>query len=235
MAQTIAISRQRGSGGAFVGRALADRLGYRYIDREMLRDAAEYLSAQDSQQSVTTSARSWWDRLGRTFGLGGPDCGYIPPTSDDVYEGELFEIQKRLIREIDEGQPAVIVGRGAAQMLRGRPGVISVFLHAPDANRIQRVKAVYHLADAHAAQKMVHDSDRDRARFIHALAAIEWTDSRVYDLAIDTAAIGLEMTIDLLARAAGADVTGHQSPVASHTSAATSQKPEIEGGRTERC
>jgi len=197
---TIAISRQRGSGGAFVGRTLADRLGYRYIDREMLRDACEYLSTSESEEQRAEAAGSFWARLGQTFGLGGPDCGYVPPTTDAVYEGELFEIQKRLIAELVGAEPAVVVGRGAAQTLRGRPGVVTVFLHAPDAWRVARVQDLYKL-DAAAARRDVHDSDRDRRQFIRALADVDWTDARVYDVALDTAALGFDAVIDLLVRA----------------------------------
>ena len=187
-----------------MGRALAERLDLRYIDREMLRDAAEFLCAQDAEQRATPGQSSWWSRLGQTFALGGPDCGYVPPSSDAVYEGELFDIQKRLIAELVEDCSAVVVGRGAAQTLRGRPGVLSVFLHAPEAWRVDRAQQIYGLSGAEAARRMVQDSDRDRARFIKASAGIEWTDSRAYDLAIDTAAIGLDAAVDLIVRAADA-------------------------------
>jgi cytidylate kinase len=200
--RTIAISRQRGTGGAFVGRALADRLNFRYIDREMLRDASEYLSTKETEEQAAEAAGSWWSRLGKTFALGGPDCGYVPPTTEAVYEGELFEIQKRIIAEVCEGEASVVVGRGAAQSLHGRRGVVTAFLHAPEAWRIERVQELYGL-DAAKARKDVHDSDRDRRQFIRALADIDWTDARAYDISLDTSTLGFEATIDLLARAAG--------------------------------
>jgi cytidylate kinase len=196
--KTVALSRQRGSGGSYVGRLVAERLGLRYIDREMLRHAAEYLREQGRSEPITTARASWWSRLGGAFALGGPECGYVPPSSEVVYEGELFEIQKRLIQEIVDGHVAVIVGRGAAQTLRGRPGVVSVFLHAPEPWRVERVQQVYGIADRRAAHRAVHDSDRDRGRFIEALAGVDWTDSRGYDLVVDTAAIGFEAAADLI-------------------------------------
>ena len=58
-----------------------------------------------------------------------------------MYEGELFEIEKKIIQEVVDGQiatePTVIVG--AAQTLRGRACVLSVFLHAPEKWRIERL------------------------------------------------------------------------------------------------
>lgn len=207
--KTVAISRQRGSGGSYIGRALADRLNLRYIDRQMLRDAAEYLRTHDPEERVEPTG-SWWARLGQTLALGMPEAGYVPPASEADYEGELFEIEKKIIKQVVEGQiavePTVLVGRGSAQTLRGRACVLSVFVHAPEKWRIERAQQAYSLADTAAAERMVRESDRSRARFIKAVAGVNWTDACSYDLTIDTAAIGFEAAVDAIARAADARV-----------------------------
>jgi cytidylate kinase len=207
MTKTIAISRQRGSGGSYVGREVADRLGLRHIDRQMLHDASEYLCAQEATAeaaaaAATSSGGSWWSRVSAAFAIGAPEYGYVPPSSDAVYEGELYEMQQRIIGEVVQAQDSVIVGRGVAQTLRRRPGVISVFLFAPEPWRIARTQEIYGLGDTAAAERLVHESDRDRRRFIRAIADIEWTDAHAYDLAIDVSSIGLETTIDLIVRVA---------------------------------
>jgi cytidylate kinase len=115
----------------------------------------------------------------------------------------LFDIEQRLLMEIVDEQDAVIVGRGAAQILHGRPGVISVFLHAPEAQRIERVQQIYQLADRGAARRMVQRSDIDRAQFVRALNGCDWTDLRRYDLVVDTSSIGFDGCIDVIMRAAG--------------------------------
>src|SRR5687767_12481326 len=205
--KTVAISRQRGSGGSYVGRAIADRLNLRYIDRQMLREAAEYLRQHDPEEKIAPSG-SWWARLGQTLALGAPEVGYVPPAPDVTYEGELFEIEKRIIQRVVEGQiaaePTVIVGRGAAQTLRGRACVLSVFVHAPEAWRVDRAKQVYSLADTSAAQKMVRESDRSRSRFIKAVANVDWLDADAYDVAVDSSALGFEAVIDIIVRAVDA-------------------------------
>jgi cytidylate kinase len=206
--KTVAISRQRGSGGSYIGRAIADRLGLRYIDRQMLRDAAEYLRTHDPEERVEAPVGSWWSRLGQTLSLGVPEAGYMPPDADAHYEGELFEIEKKIIQQVVEGQianePTVIVGRGAAQTLRGRACVLSVFLHAPEKWRIERAQQVYSLADTAAAERMVRESDRARARFVKAVAGVAWTDASVYDLTVDTSALGFEAVVEVITRAVDA-------------------------------
>jgi len=81
-----------------------------------------------------------------------------------------------------------------------------VFLHAPEAWRIERVKEVYAVASDSEAQRMLRESDRARARFVRAIAGCEWTDVRGYDLALDTAALGFDAAVDIIVRAVDARV-----------------------------
>jgi len=196
----IAISRQQGSGGSYIGRAVAERLGFLYFDREMLRAVAEYLKEHEHDSKHDERADSWFDRLGTFFAVGSLETGYVPPSPTVLYEGELVGIENRLIREIVDDHVAVIVGRGAAQMLRGQSGVVTIFVHAPDEWRVDRVHEVYKTVDRAEASRMVRQSDQERTRFIRRLAEAEWTDPRCYDLAINSKSLGFDGAIDLIVR-----------------------------------
>jgi cytidylate kinase len=196
----IAISRQQGSGGSYIGRAVAERLGFRYFDREMLRAVAEYLKEHEHDPQDEQRADSWLDRLGTFFSIGTIETGYVPPSPTVLYEGELVGIENRLIREIVDDHVAVIVGRGAAQMLRGRPGVLTVFVHAPEQWRVDRVQQIYKTADRAQASRMVRESDHERNRFIRRMAEAEWTDPRCYDVAINSMTLGFDTATDLIVR-----------------------------------
>lgn len=204
--KTIAISRQQGSGGAYVGHLVAERLGLRYIDRELLRHAAEYLNARREPEPDRAAAPSWFERLAQTFAAGGAEVGYVPPPTEAIYEGEIFETERRLMLEIVEARESVFVGRGAAQALRGQPGVVTVFLHAPDAWRAERLQRIYKMADRRDAERLLRDSDRERARFLKALNGCDWTDARNYDLAIDTSTVGFDACVGAIVRVCGAVV-----------------------------
>jgi cytidylate kinase len=201
--KSIAISRQHGSGGSYIAQAVAERLGFRYFDREMLRIVAEYLSEHGSNKDAH-AAESWFDRLGTPFALGSLETGYVPPAATVLYEGEIVGIEERLIREIVDDHVGVIVGRGAAQLLRGHPRLLTVFVHAPEPWRVDRVQQVYKTADRAQALRMVRQSDQERTRFIRKVANLEWTDPCCYDLAINSKTLGFDAAVDLLVRLATA-------------------------------
>jgi hypothetical protein len=76
-----------------------------------------------------------------------------------------------------------------------------VFLHAPNAHRIARVREVYRLDDA-AAAEAVRDSDRNRSRFIHQLTGAPWGSPGSYDISLDTAALGRDAAAEIVLAAA---------------------------------
>lgn len=193
----VTIARQMGSGGGHVGRALAERRGWRYIDGVMLRDASEYLRVHDPNlERVGERIDTWWTAMSGAIAMGGlSGLGMLPVES--AREAEVADIERRIIQEIAQQHAAVIVGRGAGHLLKDRPGVVRVFLHAPEAWRIARVAALTGVPEAKARQA-VRESDRDRAGFLRALSGRDGADAREYDLAINTAVTGLDAAIDLV-------------------------------------
>lgn len=195
---TVAISRQFGSGGAWIGRAVAQRLGFQYADREILAEAARRLQVPaEDIESLDEHAASMWARIGKLFALGSPDTPFIPPTLPSVTEADLFNVERQVIESIASHGNAVIVGRGAAHVLSGE-SVIRVFLHAPLADRVQLAMKEYGFTSEEAARVVVEDSDRDRAQFARTIAGHNWCDATLYDLSLNTAAIGLDRAVELI-------------------------------------
>jgi cytidylate kinase len=197
----VTISRQLASGGAYVGQRLARRLGIRYVDREILKEAAAMLGVEDERTVEPFEERvcGLWDRVARSMAIGTPDAPFIPPPPPTFDEGDLLGAEKRIITNIAQRTSAVIVGRGAAHILKGRTGLIRVFVHAPQPHRIAEAQRVYAL-DVAAAREMVERSDRERARFVQSLTGRVWTDACLYDLAFDTSVFPADLVVDLLAR-----------------------------------
>ena len=193
----VAISRQKGSGGGHIGQVLAERRGLRFIDGAMLHDAAAYLRVHDPNlERVGERIDTWWSTMAGAIAMGGlSGLGMLPV--DTMREADMAHIERRIIEEIAQQHPAVIVGRGAGHVLKGRPGVLTVFLHAPEAWRIDRVAQHTGVTPA-KARDAVRESDRHRASFMRAFTGTDWTDARQYDLAIDTSALGIEAATNLV-------------------------------------
>jgi cytidylate kinase len=199
MSIVLAISRQLGSGGSAIGQAVASRLGLRYADRDILREAALALGVDEALlEPLEERVRTFWDRMAPMFVYGGAEGQHYTPVGLPQFDQQdLFAAERRIIREIAAREDAVIVGRGAAQVLRGHPGLVSIYVHAPEAVRVRRIGELYHLSQADA-QLLAQRTDRQRAAFIEALAGRPWTAATLYDLTLDTEKIGLDASIEIV-------------------------------------
>jgi cytidylate kinase len=194
----VTISRQFGSGGARVGRAVAQRLGLRYADREILAEAACALNMQtDDAAPLEERVPGFLERCAAIFGQGAV-TPFIPPPLPCVSEFTLFAAERAIIGTIADRGGAVIVGRGAAHILSGRPDVIRVFLHAPLSMRVSLAMEEYGFTDRDAAALVVRSSDAQRARFVRSLTGRDWCDAALYDLSLNTGTTGLERAVDLI-------------------------------------
>ncbi len=199
----IAISRQLGSGGSLIGMRVADRLGIKYIDREILHQVAELLHESENNLSEREERlSSFWERVARAFCYGVPEAGYVPPPLRPIPDRELFTAESTIIRRLTEDRSAVLVGRAAFYILKDRPDLVSVFLHAPREARIRRVMELYSIADAGEAAEIVDDADRQRGKFVEVMTGMDWTDARNFHLCIDTAKVGFDTATEIILRIA---------------------------------
>jgi cytidylate kinase len=198
----VTISRQIASGGAYIGQRVAQRLGFRYVDREILTRATAALGIDDerSLEPLEERAATVWRRCARALTLGPPDGHFVPPPPPAVDEGDVLQAETAVIREIATAGRAVIVGRGAPHVLRDRQNVFRVFVHAPKALRIAEAQRSYSLDEA-AARTLVERSDKARAGFVQSLVGRSWTDACLYHLTIDTSIFAPDLAVDLLVNA----------------------------------
>ena len=189
----VALSRQMGAGGAYIGQAVASQLGVRYVGREVLDEAATILGRDRAElEGLEERVTSLWSRMAGVLAWGAPEAAYVPPPMPSLYEDDLFAVESRIIREIASREDAVFVGRGAAWLLRSEAGLLTVFLHAPEAVRVERVMRNYGITERAAAVELVRESDRQRSRFLESLGGLSWLDLARYHLSLDTGAIGLD-------------------------------------------
>lgn len=194
----ITISRELGSGGSYIGRQLAGRLGMSYADREIISMAAEKLHLLNEElDNRDERLTSFWEAVIQS-GAGSFAAlnGYIPPMAQPVTDVELYEAEAEVIQKLAL-HPVVIVGRGASYLLRNHPRHVGIFLHANPAFRQKRIQELYHLS-APVAQKLLEKTDHNRVEYFRAMAGKDWADARRFHLALDTGVIEMEQAITLI-------------------------------------
>lgn len=196
----VTIARQLGSGGSFLGHRVARRLGYAYLDREILRRTAEELGLEEEDVGAGEERLpGFWERLLATFSAGCPEESYAPPPLRVDISEEVVEAEGRVLRQLAARGRCVVVGRGGFHLLRGlEVRLVNVFIHAPREYRCRRVMELYSVDAAEAAAR-VERTDRDRERYIHRVAGTSWYDARNYHLTVDTALSGFEAAEEMVA------------------------------------
>jgi cytidylate kinase len=195
----VTIARQLGSGGTLIGKQVGKLLAIKYIDREILHQVADILHESENNLSDREERLStFWERMTRAFCYGVPEAGYVPPPLRPIPDEELFAVETMIIRKITEGCSAVLVGRAGFHILRDRPNIVNVFIHAPKDYRVRRVMELYDIADAGKALEMIEDSDRQRKEFVKSMTGLDWTDALNYHLSIDSSFAGFSTAAEMI-------------------------------------
>jgi len=192
----ITISRQLGSGGAYVGQQLAKKMNVFYADRDIICQAAKQLSLlEEDLESRDEKILSFWQSFIQPFAIA-PDV-YMPPQIIPPSDSELFNVEAKIIERIAKERSAVIIGRCGSYILREHPNHVSIFLHGEITFRKGRIQKLYNVSEE-VAGEMITQNDKERARYIHTFTGKEWTDARQYDLAIDTSKIDVDKTVEFI-------------------------------------
>lgn len=207
---TVTIARRMGSGGAYVGRRIAERVGLRYVDREVLSLAAERLGVERSALEPNCERVSgFWEKFFGSLSFGPPEGTYAPPPVQAYSDKALFECQSGILRELAAAEDCCIVGYGAAYVLPRHTRMVNIFFHAPLAFRIRRVMEIYKLDDTEPARRMVEESDRLRARYFREMTGRDWACADNYHLCVDTSISSLpelaERLVNFVERRLGAN------------------------------
>jgi cytidylate kinase len=195
----ITVSRQLGSGGAYVGYSVAKELGFQYVDREILRQAAERLGTDPGAlQYLDERSATFLETLMKGFSFGMPEISVPLPQSRPVDHRELFAMECKIMNEIAGRYNAVIVGRAGFYALKDRPEVIKVFIHAPQEFRVRRIMEAQKIADKREVLARVKDSDQVRTKFVRDMAGVDWLDSRNYHLSVDSSVFDFPAIIEMI-------------------------------------
>jgi cytidylate kinase len=212
----VTISRTFGAGGAPVGRELARRLGAEFLDRNIVAMAAQRAGiSEEEARGYDERMPGVWQRVATVLATSGSefDLPVVPETQDVPglgTEERLAHLTQAIIEEASATGNAVIVGRGGAFILHGRPDVLHVQLHAPldvrVRNLVGRVEEIPDDArpDEASLRDLCRSMDARRAEYIRRLFRVDWLGMENYDLTIDTDRVGLMGAVDVIQSALAA-------------------------------
>jgi cytidylate kinase len=197
---SVTIARQMGAGGLEVGRKLARRLGYAYLDRAILRMVARQVGINDKELTHWDEhVSTFWERLAQVLIFGPAEATYTAaPQTGSIRDHQLFLLESQVIREAAFSRNVVIIGRAGFHVLRDHPGLVSVYLHAPLAARINTLIRTQNITDPSEAREIVERVDADRMRFVREMTGRHPYDANCYHLSINTDRIGLTLAEDMI-------------------------------------
>ncbi len=198
--KSIAISRQIGSGGSYIGYLAAKELGYKYLDREILREASTCLGTDlkllEQQEEKSSGIIK---NILRVFSLGAPDS-YVPPVNRPVYDKDLFRLEGTIMNRMVDQFNSVILGRGGYYVLKDRPEVLRIFIHAPLEFRIKRLMEIRNNQDYRKIKSIIVESDSRRTKFAKDIMGVSWTDSRNFHLCVNSSATDFHTILEIIIR-----------------------------------
>lgn len=183
----ITIAREYGSGGRYVGKLLAEKLGIELYDKELIQlvanksgFATEYI--EDNEQNIHGNLLSSFNtQYGNNL------------SNDD----NLFIAESKVITEAAEKGSCVIVGRCADFILRDKENVISIFLYSSNENKVKRAVKYYGL-DEKKALSEINKINKTREKHYNYYTQNNWRDVNNYDMAINVDRYGIEKTVQIL-------------------------------------
>jgi cytidylate kinase len=194
----ITISASYGAGGSWIGPQVAERLGYRFVDRAIPVQVAERLGvpvdrAEAHDEAAHSRLAYLLSRLPNTAGV------VLPEATNESFCRET----EALLREVADAGDAVVLGRAAAIVLRDRPQALHVRLDGPEEARIAQAMRVEEI-DEEAARDRQRGSDRARMAYVKHFYDADPRDPRYYQLVLDSTALPLEACVELIVTAAKA-------------------------------
>lgn len=192
----ITIGRQCGSGGKLIGQMLADALGVKCYDKELLALAAkqsglceELFETHDEKPTSSFLYSLVMD----TYSLGYTTSAYM----DMPINHKIFLAQFDAIKKLAEDESCVIVGRCADYALADHPNTVSVYITADDEDKLAYLRDIYKV-DTPKAKDIMVKTDKKRSSYYNYYSSKKWADAKSYDLCLNSSAIGREGVVKMV-------------------------------------
>ena len=192
----ITIGRQCGSGGRMIGQKIAERLGIKCYDKELLNLASknsglckELFESHDEKPTSSFLYSLVMD----TYSLGYTTSAY----TDMPINHKIFLAQFDTIKKLADEESCVIVGRCADYALADYPNVLTVFITGNEEEKIKRLAEINKI-DPQKAREMMMKTDKRRSSYYNYYSSKKWGDAQSYDLCINSTVVGVENAVEII-------------------------------------
>ncbi len=193
----ITISRQHGSCGNAIGKLTAERLGIPFYDYKLIRMASD---RSGISEHLFGAADEDVHRMKLFNAANKVYTGKLLPPDSDEFTSDLnlFTFQAEIIKELAGNESCVIVGRCADYLLRDRPNVLRVFIHAPLQDRIKQQMYVLPQKTEAEVRRHVLTTDKKRADYYKRYTGSHWMSAEHFDISIDSSRHPGEEAVDII-------------------------------------
>ncbi|MGN1318489.1 MAG: AAA family ATPase [Lachnospirales bacterium] len=187
----ITICREYCSGGKSVGMKLAEKLGIKCYDKELIAMAAKETGySEDAFNEVDEiAANSLLYSLAMGYGFGTKEV--MVPNND-----KLFAVQSDIIRDLAKNESCVIVGRCSDYVLRDEERIVKVFIRCDMEEREKRLEELGIDTKGKSSESVLHKMDKKRSSYHKFYTGQAWDVINNYDLVINTAKIGIDGAVE---------------------------------------
>ena len=194
MSQIITIARGMGSGGRTIGKMLSEELGIKYYDKDLIRLASEDSGISEAFFGrVDEKIKTSFIKRGGVY-----KGGVIDPSSKEfTSDRNLFNFQAKIIKQLADKEPAVIVGRCADFILKERDDVIRLFIYCDEETAVKNVIEAYGLSEKDAL-KLIEKTDKDRSSYYKYYTGRDWQNAMNYNICLDTSRLDYATCVKII-------------------------------------
>ena len=190
----VTISRQYGSGGRYIGKKLSEKLGIPCYDEKLIDMVAK--ESGFAQDFVAEKGERMTGSLLFNIASSLSFANNVFSTNNGVtLQDEIYFTQNRIIKELADKGPCVIVGRCADYVLKDNPNVVSVFVHADEKFCLDRAMERNSMTEKEM-KKYIEKTDKFRGDFYRYHTGHEWADARNYDLCLNSGKLGFQKCVE---------------------------------------
>ncbi len=193
MNHIITISRQHGSGGKEIGELLSASLGIPCYDNKLIQLASEKsgFSEEHFRDYDKNASNSFLYSLVRGFQY------HQNATGMWSLEDKIYTTQSRVIHEIADEGPCIIIGRCADYILSERPELVKIFVYASPDFRAERLASREGISREKALDE-IKATDKRRQNYYNYHSDTKWGDAQNYNLCIDSSFCGVEKAAQII-------------------------------------